>query len=73
MPTGPNGERRPSDINANAVLVAKIATKEVEEQIVSPVQRQNGRKGGLSRAKALTPEQRTEIARKGARARWGKS
>lgn len=31
-----------------------------------------GRKGGLSRAKNLTPEQLAEIGRKGAEARWGK-
>lgn len=32
-----------------------------------------GKLGGPARAKALTPEQRTKIARKGARARWGKA
>jgi len=31
-----------------------------------------GRKGGKQRAKSLTPEQRREIARKGAEARWRK-
>lgn len=31
-----------------------------------------GRHGGAARAKALTPEQLSEIARKGAQARWGK-
>ena len=31
-----------------------------------------GLKGGPARAKMLTPEQRKEIARKGALARWGK-
>jgi general stress protein YciG len=30
------------------------------------------RKGGNARAKALTPEQRKEIARKAAQARWAK-
>ena len=32
MPTGPNGERRPADPNGIAVLVGKIATRQVEEQ-----------------------------------------
>jgi len=32
-----------------------------------------GKKGGAARAKKLTPEQRQEIARKGAEARWGSS
>jgi len=31
-----------------------------------------GRKGGLARAAKLTPEQRKEIAKKAARARWSK-
>lgn len=32
-----------------------------------------GRKGGTARAKALTASQRSEIARKAAKARWNKS
>jgi hypothetical protein len=31
-----------------------------------------GRKGGKARAEKLTPEQRSEIARKAAKARWAK-
>jgi len=33
--------------------------------------RLGGRKGGPARAASLTPEQRSEIAKKGAVARWG--
>lgn len=33
--------------------------------------RRGGKAGGPARAAALTPEQRQEIARKGAAARWG--
>lgn len=29
MPTGPNGEKRPTDVIANAVHVMKVATKVV--------------------------------------------
>ena len=32
MPVGPKGEKRPRDVVANAVLVAKIAVGEAEEQ-----------------------------------------
>ena len=64
MPIGPNGERRPSDPIACAVMVAKIATGEIQDP--KPEQRN----GGLARARALTPERRSEIARKAARARW---
>jgi plasmid stability protein len=30
-----------------------------------------GRKGGMARSEALSPEERSAIARKGAEARWG--
>ncbi len=33
--------------------------------------RLGGKKGGLARAASLTSEKRSEIARQGARARWG--
>ncbi len=35
-------------------------------------QRKGGLKGGAARAKALTSEERSAIARKAAQARWGK-
>jgi len=35
--------------------------------------RQGGRKGGAARAAALTPEERSESARKAAQARWRKA
>jgi hypothetical protein len=31
MPTGPKGEKRLPDVNARAVMIAKIATGEVED------------------------------------------
>ena len=34
--------------------------------------RKGGKKGGLARAAALSPERRTEIARKAVMARWKK-
>jgi hypothetical protein len=34
--------------------------------------RKGGKKGGLARAKKLTPEQRSESARKAVTARWAK-
>ena len=33
---------------------------------------ERGRAGGLARAKALSKEQRTALAKKAARARWGR-
>ena len=31
MPRAPNGEKRPTDVNPGAVMIAKIATGEVDE------------------------------------------
>jgi len=39
---------------------------------VSKVMASLGRKGGPARAESLTAEQRKEIAKKAAEARWGK-
>jgi len=70
--------KRPRDANQLAKLVLDIATgeepeampEEAEPKLEAAVVR--GRKGGKARAKALTEEERAEIARKAAEARWGK-
>ena len=33
MAKGPKGERRPADVNARAVMVARIATGEIEDKV----------------------------------------
>ena len=70
MPIGPNGEKGPSDVIANAVRVARIATREDEEEYVNPGQSAGGRKGGAARAESLSAERRREVAQAGASARW---
>ncbi len=76
MPTGPKGQKRPADVIGNAILVARIATGEITETIPDdgkdPAARALGKKGAAARAAATTAEQRAEIARKAAKARWGK-
>jgi hypothetical protein len=75
MPKGPQGQRRPADAIARAITVAKIATGEIEETPADPdteANRRGGLKGGRARADSLTPERRSEIARKAAAKRWGK-
>ena len=73
MPKGPKGEKRPADVIGAAVMVAKIATGEIEEgQEPENPAAVLGRRGGAARAKKLTPEQRREIAKKGAAPRWSK-
>lgn len=78
MPKGPKGEKRPADVIGNAVHVVKIATGEIEESTEAddgkdPAAKALGRKGGRARAAAMTPERRTEIARKAATKRWRKT
>ena len=73
MPKGPRGEKRPADAVSRAVMVARIATGEIEdERELSSAAAELGRKGGRARAEKLTAEQKAEIARKAAAKRWGK-
>ena len=71
--------KRPRDPIQLAKLIGDIAIgeeKDVEsEKKKKPPSRgrTGGLKGGTARAKKLTPEQRTDIARLAASARWKKS
>lgn len=71
MPKGPNGEKRPSDTIAAAIMVARISVGEIEEELPSK-RRNGGLVGGKSRTESMTPEERSELARKAANARWAK-
>jgi hypothetical protein len=76
MAKGPRGERRPADVNARAVLIARIATGEIED--VTTDEGKNaaavalGRMGGKARAAALGKRKRSQIARNAAEKRWSK-
>ena len=76
MPTGPKGEKRHADVNRNAVLIAKIATGEIDD--VTTEDGKNaaavalGRMGGKVRAEGMSAKRRKEIARKAAVKRWSK-
>ena len=69
MPRGPNGEKRPGDVVGCAVTVAKIATGEIDEDLLA--HRDIKVSGGKARADSMTPEERSELAKTAARARWG--
>ena len=69
MPKGPQGQKRPADTNACAVMVARIATGEVEEGGYEDY-RPRGSAGGLARSKILSPNERSNIAKKASEARW---
>lgn len=74
MPKGPKGQKRPADVIGNAVRVMQIATGEAEEEFTEDGKNKAavelGRKGGKARAEKMTPERRSEIARKAAKGRW---
>ncbi|GJL80560.1 MAG: hypothetical protein DHS20C01_01940 [marine bacterium B5-7] len=72
MPKGPNGETRPADLIGAAVMVAKIATGEIEDNPKSN-RVKSGKAGGRARASSLTAGERSEIARRAAAARWSRS
>ena len=68
--------KRPRDISQRAKLIVDIATGEVEEPQPTPTEKRAskaGKKGGPARARALTSEKRSEIARLAAQARWKKN
>lgn len=79
MPRGPKGERRPADVNARAVMIAKVATGAIENARPTPESEGKnaaavalGRMGGKARAAGLSARKRKEIAKKAAQSRWGK-
>ena len=74
MAKGPKGERRPADVNARAVMIAKIATGEIEDKVKDDGKNAAavalGRMGGKARAKGMSAKRRREIAKKAATSRW---
>jgi len=66
-------KKRPRDPAQLAKFIVDVATGEIEDSPgKAPNRAKGGRKGGPARAAALTPEQRSEIARAASAARWKK-
>ena len=74
-------KKRPADLNRLAASIVADATEDGDEDserdpyegknpAAVELGRHGGLKGGRARAAKLTPEQRSEIARKAAAARW---
>jgi hypothetical protein len=69
---------RPRDANQLGKLIVDLATGDVQEESRATLKdpaavalgRRGGLKGGKARADRMTPEQRSEAARKAAQARW---
>lgn len=77
----PKRSSKPRDLNALAARIVADSTDEDAEPsdpyegkdpAAVELGRRGGLKGGKARAEKLTPEQRSEIARKAAQKRWEK-
>ncbi len=72
-------KKKDHDFSVTAFRVVREATDQVEPQPEKPKKpfdakalgHKGGLKGGKARAEKLTPEQRKEIAKLAAQARWG--
>lgn len=70
---------KPRDVNSLAAAIVAQSTDpddegddpyEGKDPAAVELGRKGGKKGGKARAAKLTPEQRSDIARKAAKARW---
>jgi len=73
MPKGPQGQKRPADVIGAAVMVGRIATGEIQDVKAKPARTKAAKKGAAARTAKLSDQQRAEIAREAANARWKKS
>lgn len=69
MPKGPNGEKRPGDVIGAAVMIGRIATGEIVDNKKSG-RTKSGLAGSSARARKLSQQERSAIAKKAAAARW---
>lgn len=72
------GPRRPKDANLLAKSVVDAATQgescpQPKDPAAVELGRKGGLKGGRARASALSSGERSQIAAKAARARWGRT
>lgn len=74
--------KRPRDPNQLAKFIVDLVTgeqppgpkpKDGKDPAAVALGRKGGLKGGVARAKKLTAKQRSAIAKKAAKARWGQS
>jgi hypothetical protein len=74
----PKRSRKPADLNRLAFEIVRQSTdpdydpNPGKNPAAVELGRLGGLKGGKARAAKLSPEQRSEIAKKAAAARWGK-
>ena len=74
MPHGQRAKKDPADANQRAVMVARIATGEIEDKVTDDGKNAAavalGRMGGKARAEGMSAKRRKEIAKKAALKRW---
>lgn len=74
----PKRSSKPRDLNAMASAIVEQATtdappvdpKEAKDPLAVELGRRGGLKGGKARAASMTPDERSEAARRAARKRW---
>lgn len=69
----PKRSKKPTDLNRLAAAIVGDATNETPQEAESQQQlagRAGGKKGGKSRAARMSPEERSQAARKAAQVRW---
>ena len=75
MPRGPKGEKRPADANQRAVMVARIATGEIEDKVTDDGKNAAavalGRMGGKARAEKMSKNNDPRLPEWALKARWG--
>ena len=79
MPDRSSKPKRPRDLNHIAAAIIEAAKEgepeaplDLRDPAAVALGRKGGLKGGKARAATLSPEERGEIAKKAARARWGR-
>ena len=71
MAENPKVPKRPRDMSQLAKRIVDITTGDETDETPEPTpEQERASKGGEARAAKLTPEERSAIARKAARARW---
>jgi hypothetical protein len=79
-----SSKKLPTDPNQLAAEIVRLSTEEPERSTPKPVPsaistylakigRKGGLKGGKARSEALSKKRKSEIAKKAAKARWGRS
>lgn len=71
MPKGPQGQKRPADVIGSTIMVARLATGEIQRKSKEPSGRvRSGIAGAKARAESMMKEERSAAASLTAHLRW---